>query len=46
MHDLFDQAQRVLGALPEPHERDIGPLSRCDGTDVFHVDLTRDHFVT
>jgi hypothetical protein len=44
-HDLVDQLQRVLGALPETDERDVGPLACGDGTDVGDLDLARDHLV-
>ena len=45
-HDLVDQRKRVLRALPEPHERDIGPLPDSRRAHVLHFDLTRDHLVS
>ena len=44
-HDLVDQVERVLRALPEPDERDVGSLSGGHGADVRDVDLARDHLV-
>ena len=45
VHDPVDQIERVLRALPEPDERDIGPLPRGDRADVGDIDLARDHLV-
>ena len=44
-HDLVDQLERVLGALPEPDERDVGPLPGGHRADVVDLDLARDHLV-
>ncbi len=43
--DRVDQIERVLRAFAESDERDIRSLSRGDSTDVFDLDLARDHFV-
>ena len=43
--DLRDQLERVLGAEPEPDERDVGVLSRGHRADLAHVDLAGDHLV-
>ncbi|MGO9972223.1 MAG: hypothetical protein ACLP01_05315 [Solirubrobacteraceae bacterium] len=45
MHDLVDQSQRVLGALAEPNERDIGAFARGGWADVLDIDLARDDLV-
>jgi hypothetical protein len=45
LHDLVDQSERMVGALPESDQRDIGPLPRGHRTDVFNVDFARDHLV-
>ena len=45
-HDLLDQVERVLRALSEPDERDVGSLSGGHGADVRDVDLARDHLVS
>ena len=45
-HDLLDQAQRVLRALAEPDERDVGSLPGGRGSDVRDLDLARDHLVS
>ena len=44
-HDPLDQSERVIGALSEPDQRDVGSLPRGHRTDVFDVDLARDHLV-
>ena len=43
--DLVDQLQRVLGAITQPHERDVGPFPAGHGTDVLDVDLPGYYFV-
>jgi hypothetical protein len=45
-HDLVDQVERVLRALPEADERDVGSLPRRHGAHVFHIDLAGDHLVS
>ena len=45
VHDLLDQVERVLGALAEPDERDVGSLPRGHRADVLDLDLARDHLV-
>jgi hypothetical protein len=45
LHDLVDQAERVVGAFPESDARGVGSPSGGDGADVFDVDLARDHLV-
>ena len=44
--DLVDQFERVLRALAEPDERDVGSLSGGYGGDVFDLDLAGDHLVS
>jgi hypothetical protein len=39
LNDLLDQREGVLGALAEPDQRDVGPLSRCHRPDVVDLDL-------
>ena len=46
MDDLLDQVERVLGALAEPDERDVGSLPGGHGPDVLDLDLARDHLVS
>jgi hypothetical protein len=41
-HDLVEHVQRVLRALPEADERDVGPLAGGHDADVLHVDLASD----
>ena len=43
--DLLDQPEGVIGARPEPDERDVGSLAGGHGADVFDLDLARDHLV-
>jgi len=43
--DLVDQIERVLGALAETDERDVGPLARGDRSDVLDFDLPCDYLV-
>ena len=45
LDDLLDQVERVLGALAEPDERDVGSLPGGHRADVFDLDLARDHLV-
>ena len=45
MHDLLDQLERMLGALARPDEGDVGSFPRRLRSDVFHLDLARDHLV-
>ena len=45
LDDLLDHVERVLGALAEPDERDIGPFSRRNRPDVFDLDLASDHLM-
>jgi len=40
-----DQFERVLGALAEPDERDVGPLPGGDLPNVCDLDLAHDHLV-
>ena len=42
---LSISSERMLGALPESDERDVGSLPGGHGADVFDVDLARDHLV-
>ncbi len=44
--DLVDQFERVLGALAESYERDVGALSGGDGGDVFDLDFAGDYLVS
>ena len=44
--DLIDQLERVLRALAEPDERDVGSLSCRHGGHVFDLDLAGDHLVS
>ena len=46
LHDLLDQAERMLGALAESDERDVRPLPGGDRPDVLDLDLACDHLVT
>jgi hypothetical protein len=43
--DLLDQLECVLGAEPEPHERDVRVLARGDGAHLGDLDLARDDLV-
>ena len=43
--DLLDQAERVVGALAQSDERDVGSFSRRDRSDVLDLDLARDHLM-
>ena len=43
--DLRDQFECVLGAEPEPDERDVGMLSRGHRADFSDVDLAGDHLM-
>jgi hypothetical protein len=43
--DPVDQAQRVVGALAEPDECNVGMLLRRHRADVLDADLARDHLV-
>ena len=45
LHDLLDQRQGVIRARAQPHQGDVGPLPRCHRSDVFDLDLARDHLV-
>ena len=45
LDDLLDQAERVVGAFPEPDQRDVGSLAGGDGSDVCDLDLARDYLV-
>ena len=45
-HDLVDQSECMLRALPESDEGDIGSLPGGDGPDVLYIDLASDHLVT
>ena len=45
-HDLVDQLERVLGAVTEPDEGDVGALTGGDGAHVVDLDLARDHLVS
>jgi hypothetical protein len=45
LHDPLDQPERMIGALPEPDQRDVGSLPGGHRSDVFDVDLARDHLV-
>ena len=45
LDDLLDQHERVVGALAEPHEGHVGPLSDGHLTDVVDLDLARDYLV-
>jgi hypothetical protein len=45
-HDLLDQAECVFGALPESDERDVRSFPGCNGANVVHLDLPRNHLVT
>ena len=45
-HDLVDQVERMLRAVTEPDERDVGPLPGGDGAHVLDLDLARDHLVS
>jgi hypothetical protein len=45
LDDLFDQHQRVVGALAEPHQGHVWALPGGHGADVVHVDRTRDDLV-
>jgi hypothetical protein len=45
LHDLLDQAERVIGALAEAHQRDVGARPSRDRADVVNVDLPGDHLV-
>ena len=45
MHDPVDQIERVLRALAEPDERDVGSLPGGHRADVLDLDLARDHLV-
>src|SRR5687767_11624186 len=45
-HDLLDQAERVLRAVAEPDECNVGSFPRRHGTDVLHLDLARDDLMT
>ena len=42
---LSIRLERVLGALAEPDERDVGPFAGGHGSDVRDLDLARDHLV-
>jgi len=44
-HDLVDQFERVVGALAESDQGDVGPLAGGYGTNVFDVDLAHDYLV-
>src|SRR5664279_1004179 len=44
--DLVDQLKRMLRALSQTDQRDIGSLAGGDRADVLNVDLTGDHLVT
>jgi hypothetical protein len=44
-NDLVDQLQRVLRAVPEAHQRDVGTLPGGDRSDVGDLDLARDHLM-
>ena len=43
--DLLDQAERMLGALAQSDERDVGPFSRSHRPDVLDIDLASDHLM-
>ena len=43
--DLLDQLERVLGALAETDERDVGMLARRHRPDLADLDLGSDHLV-
>jgi hypothetical protein len=43
--DLVDESERVLGALAEADQRDVGSLSGGHHTDVLDFDLASDHLV-
>ena len=43
--DLVDQLQRVLGAITQPYERDVGSFPVGHGTDVLDFDLPGYDFV-
>jgi hypothetical protein len=43
--DLVDQSERVLGALTESEERDVGSFAGGHCADVFDVDFAGDHLV-
>jgi hypothetical protein len=44
-HDPIDQIQRMLGAVSESDESDIGPFASRHRSDVLNVDLTGDDLV-
>jgi hypothetical protein len=45
VHDLLDQFKRVLGALAEPHQGDVGSLPGGHRPHVSDFDLAGDHLV-
>ena len=45
MHDLVDQVERVLGALAQADQRNVGSLPGGDRADVRYINLSSDHLM-
>jgi hypothetical protein len=45
MDDLFDQSERMVGALAQSDQRDIRSFPRGDGSHFLDIDLASDHLM-